>query len=141
MIVHAILAALILGQNTSTDPRLAGAFRENKNGWVYAHLHGSPEEIGYQYGYLLAPEIDDANKELHGELSFYGKDWAFYRKAAAEMYWPKVPAEYKAEIKGMSEGLAAKGYRYDTTDLLVQNSWIDLAWYYLPYLQDLEAKG
>src|SRR5882757_189488 len=39
------------------DP-LAKASRENKNGWVYVHLEGSPTDIGYQHGYLLAEEID-----------------------------------------------------------------------------------
>ena len=37
---------------------LAKASRENKNGWIYVHLEGSPHDIGYQHGYLLANEID-----------------------------------------------------------------------------------
>ena len=34
--------------------RLGKASRENKNGWVYVHLEGSPSDIGYQHGYLLS---------------------------------------------------------------------------------------
>src|SRR5436305_8354927 len=41
------------------DPRLQKGFRFQKGGWTYVHLEGSPAEIGYQHGYLLAPEIQD----------------------------------------------------------------------------------
>ncbi|HTV65472.1 MAG TPA: hypothetical protein VMD98_07710, partial [Bryocella sp.] len=42
-------------QDSSTDPRLAGAFRRPaQNGWTYVHLTGTPSEIGFQHGYLLA---------------------------------------------------------------------------------------
>jgi hypothetical protein len=39
---------------------LGGAYRFERGGWVYVHLEGSPREIGYQHGYLLATEILDA---------------------------------------------------------------------------------
>ena len=32
--------------------------REDKNGWIYLHAEGSPTDIGYQHGYLLANDID-----------------------------------------------------------------------------------
>ena len=43
-----------------SDARLAKAYRFQKGGWTYVHLQGSPSEIGFQHGYLLAPEIADA---------------------------------------------------------------------------------
>src|SRR5260370_32979067 len=42
------------------DPRLKGGSRFEEGGWVYVHLEGDAEAIGYQHGYLLAPEIEDA---------------------------------------------------------------------------------
>src|SRR5208282_4948818 len=39
---------------------LQGAYRFDQGGWVFIHLQGSPRQIGYQHGYLLAPEILDA---------------------------------------------------------------------------------
>jgi len=39
---------------------LRGAYRFERGGWVYVHLEGSPREIGYQHGHLLAAEIFDA---------------------------------------------------------------------------------
>lgn len=137
MLAHVIVALLLLPPNQ--DPRLQGSFRESKNGWIYAHFQGAPRDIGYQYGYLLAAEIDDANKELHNFLSYSGKDWKWYRENSWKLFWPKVDGEYKQELLGMAEGLRARGYHYDTNDMLVQNSWIDLDWYYLPYLQSKEA--
>src|SRR5450755_486983 len=45
------------------DAELKGAFRQpQKNGWTFVHLQGSPHQIGFQNGYLLAPEIEDTLK-------------------------------------------------------------------------------
>ena len=45
------------------DAHLKGAFRKPaQNGWIYVHLEGSPFDVGFQHGYLLAPEIQDAEK-------------------------------------------------------------------------------
>jgi hypothetical protein len=44
----------------SSDARLQKAYRFQKGGWTYVHLEGSPSEIGYQHGFLLAFEISDA---------------------------------------------------------------------------------
>jgi hypothetical protein len=119
-----------------TDSRLLKGFREEKGGWVFAHLEGKPRDIGFQYGYLLANEIDDANRALRLFLKNDSKqDWEFFRQTAQRLFWQKVDREYQEELEGMAEGMRARGLTYDTTDLLAQNSWIDIAWYYLPYLQ------
>ena len=39
--------------------RLGGSYRFERAGWIYVHLEGSPEQIGYQHGSLLAHEIAD----------------------------------------------------------------------------------
>ena len=36
---------------------LLKANRHEKNGWIYLHIEGSPEERGFQHGYLLSKEI------------------------------------------------------------------------------------
>ena len=38
---------------------LSGSYRFDKNGWSFVHLEGTPEQVGYQHGYLLAREILD----------------------------------------------------------------------------------
>ena len=56
------IAATVAASSRSgaNDPRLAGAYRFERGKWTYVHLQGTPDQIGYQHGYLLAPEIADA---------------------------------------------------------------------------------
>ena len=123
-------------------PSLLKAYREEKTGWIYIHVEGSPNEIGYQHGYLLAPEIDDAIKMMKFYLSHAThKDWNFYREAAEKMLWPKLTDEYKNEIEGIADGLQAHGKKYDRTDIAALNGWIELAQYYLPALRAKKIKG
>jgi hypothetical protein len=63
-----VLPMMMAAQTASTDPRLQHAFRRpERNGWTFVHLEGTPSEIGFQHGYLLAPEIEDALKVIELE--------------------------------------------------------------------------
>lgn len=96
--------------HAGTDRRLGNAYREDKEGWVFVHVEGSPDEIGYQHGYLLAPEIGNSIRALRFYLIHSTrKDWNFYRHAAKKMFWPKLTDEYRDEIKGIAKGLRARG--------------------------------
>src|ERR1700760_1212674 len=67
--------------NKSGDDRLAKASREDKNGWIYLHLEGSPSDIGYQNGYLAANEIDTSIQAIAYLFAHETKeDWNFYRR-------------------------------------------------------------
>ena len=95
-------------QQTTKD-RLAKAFREDKNGWIFLHLQGSPSDIGYQHGYLAANEIDTTIQAVAYTLAHETKkDWSFYRQAAKNFLWDKLDREYKDEINGIVDGLHAK---------------------------------
>ena len=48
----------------AADARLQGAYRFERNGWIYVHLQGPPATLGYQHGYLLAAEIADLLRVL-----------------------------------------------------------------------------
>src|SRR5690349_5616766 len=74
---------------------LKGAYRlPKKNGWTYVHLHGTPHEIGFQNGYLLAPEIQDLlNVVMLEQKHDSAKDWPFFRDAAHNMFWPHIEQE------------------------------------------------
>src|ERR1700723_1240852 len=69
---------------------LKGAFRRPaNNGWTFVHLQGTPHEIGFQNGYLLAPEIEDTIKVTMLEVTHENqKDWQFFRDAAQNMMCP-----------------------------------------------------
>lgn len=128
----ALLGAVALLHSQPQDPRLEKAYRYEKAGWVYAHLEGKPRTIGFQYGYLLAPEIDDAHKALKA-TDLGEKSWTWYREEGKKLFWEKLDPEYKEELMGLAEGLTAKGYKHDVWDMLAFNSHIELSGYYLPW--------
>lgn len=133
-----LVAALLL---LPPDPRLAHAWRKSEAGWIYAHLEGEPREIGYQYGSLLAPEIADAQAALKSQLrAETGKDWDFYRQTAKTLFWNKLDPEYRQEIEGQAEGLAAHGVHADAWDVLAFNGYIEIEQYYLPWLAHRPTK-
>ncbi|HUI29467.1 MAG TPA: C45 family peptidase [Candidatus Acidoferrales bacterium] len=141
-LVFAAYSLFLTSWHASLDARLENASREDKAGWIYIHVEGTPNQIGYQHGYLLAREIDDAIKTLKFYLSrSTRKDWSFYRQSAEKMFRPKLTDEYKNEIEGISEGLNARGMKYDTIDITALNGWIELAQYYLPALRAKRIKG
>src|SRR5436190_21421457 len=107
--------------------RLAKASRENKNGWIYVHLEGSPSDIGYQHGYLLANDIDTSIQAVSYLLKHdTHEDWEFYRTAARNFLWPKLEQEYKDEINGIVEGLHAQKKTYDRLDITGYNDLEEL---------------
>jgi hypothetical protein len=120
----------------ANDARLKGAYRYEKGGWIYVHLQGAPSAIGYQHGFLLAEEIEDAFPAVSTGMTHSSqRDWAFYRQAAREMLWPKIDEEYKEELQGIAEGLNARtGSKLDVYDIVAFNAFEELPDYYLPWL-------
>src|SRR5260221_14358212 len=103
--------------STSSDPLLAKAKREDKAGWIYVHLEGSPKDIGFQHGSLLATEIDDLIKTMQYFLPHNsGKDWTLCREEVKKMVWNKIDPVYQEEITGVPEGPKTKGFQYDVYD-------------------------
>jgi Phospholipase B len=142
-ILPGFLALLICARVLAgSDPRLSKASRYEKAGWIYVHLEGSPANIGYQHGYLLAKEIDEGIRMTKYFLkNSTGKDWTFYRNASKKMFWNKIDPEYQEEIAGIVEGLAAAGKKYDVYDLVALNGNIELSQYYVPWLEEKAKAG
>ncbi|HEV2385852.1 MAG TPA: C45 family peptidase [Candidatus Acidoferrales bacterium] len=116
------------------DPRLQGSYRFERNGWIYLHLQGSPEQIGYQHGYLLAPEIQDAFAAVKLEDTHdTRRPWSFFRQAAHDMLWPKIDPEYQTELQGIARGLEARGAAMDIEDVVALNAFEELPGYYVPW--------
>jgi hypothetical protein len=136
---------LIFQACTSTavkhDP-MAKASREDKNGWIFVHLEGSPHDIGYQHGFLLANEIDTTLHSVAFMLKHdVNKDWAFFRDCARQFMWDKLDREYKDEINGIVEGLKAKNHHLDSLDITAYNAFLELGYYYVPQLMDAAKPG
>ncbi len=122
-------------QAGSADPRLHGAYRFEQNGWTYVHLQGTPEQIGYQHGYLLAPEIADAMEAYKLRATHdTRRDWAFFKKAAHEVFWPHIEPEYQQELQGIVSGLRARGVSLDLDEIVALNAMAETADYYVPWL-------
>ena len=125
------------GAQNAGDPLLAKAYRFESGGWIYVHLEGSPHDLGYQHGYLLAPEIADAYAALSLQMTHTTqRDWEFFRRAAREMLWPKIDPEYQAELKGIVDGLDARKVKLDLYDIVAMNAFEELPDYYVPWLNE-----
>ncbi len=125
----------------AADDPLRGAYRFEQNGWIFVHLEGSPQRLGFQHGALLAPEIADLLRVLKPFLQETTKrDWAFYREAGQRILWPKIDAEFQAEIDGIVAGLRSKNVVADRWDVVALNALEELPSYYVPWLEKQQGK-
>lgn len=126
----------------SNDPRLKNAYAFDRGGWVYVHLEGDPSTIGYQHGYLLADEIEDAFPAISADMTNDSKrDWPFFREVAREQLWPKLDPEYQQELQGIAEGVHARtGSQLDVYDIVALNSFEEVPDYYVPWLNKQTKK-
>ncbi|MGC2473442.1 MAG: C45 family peptidase [Candidatus Sulfotelmatobacter sp.] len=126
------------------DPRLDKAYRFQQGGWTYVHLEGSPADVGYQHGYLLASEIQDAFEAIKlFDTHQSQRDWEFFRATARQMLWPHIDPEYQQELQGIADGVKAHGVSLDVWDIVALNAFEEVPDYYLPWLnkQQKSAKN
>jgi hypothetical protein len=132
-IVVAGLSAIAVqaSRSQSPDARLKSALRRTPvNGWTYVRLEGTPAEVGFQNGYLLAPEIQDLEKVFALEIPHdTHHDWAFYRAAARDVLWPHIETEYREELQGIADGLHARGVSLDLWDVVAMNAALEWGYY------------
>ncbi|HXY77271.1 MAG TPA: C45 family peptidase [Candidatus Acidoferrales bacterium] len=116
---------------------MKGAFRRSENnGWTFVHLQGTPHEIGFQNGYLLAPEIEDTLKvTILEQMHESKKDWQFFRDAAQNMMWPHIEPEYREELQGIADGVNAHGVgmKIDLWDVVALNAAEEWEYYVKEY--------
>src|SRR5271167_3029283 len=92
-LVMAVFSSLTMFAATQANgegdaSRLKPAYRFERSKWIYVHLEGSPSDIGYQHGYLLAPEIADGfNVVKFRDTHRTQRDWNFFRKTAETVIW------------------------------------------------------
>jgi hypothetical protein len=147
--VGALVLSLLFAQQYSSrfaraetqNQQLQGSYRFERNGWIYIHLEGSPDRVGYQHGYLLAPEIEDLLRVSKPFLEHETKrDWNFYRQASEEILWPKIDAEFQSEIDGIVKGANAQGVKADRWDIVALNALEELPYYYVPWLDKKQGR-
>jgi len=132
MVCLAVVALFpLLAAAPAPDPRLSGAFRKPaENGWTFVHLEGDPYRVGFQNGYLLAPEIAEFQKVVALEMNHdTKKPWSFFRNVAEKELWPLVEQEYRDELRGITEGVQARGVQMDIWDTVAMNAFLELGYY------------
>lgn len=132
LIAGAALVLSLSARASDSDPRLRGAFRNPaKDGWTFLHLEGTPREIGFQHGYLLTAEIEDAKLAIElGSVHELKHSWQELRQVSETVLLPHVPSEYRQELEGIGDGLKARGSKLDLLDLVTMNASMELPYYY-----------
>ena len=123
------------------DDLLSNSSRIDVNGWIFVRSTGDPYQIGFQNGSLLGSEIVDAIKavKLIGEGG-YKRSWRFFCETAMNLFWPKLPEEYRQEIQGIVDGVASSKVRnVHLQDVVALNGYFDLVSYHY-WLKSKESK-
>ncbi|MBI5760258.1 MAG: hypothetical protein HZA46_17215 [Planctomycetales bacterium] len=123
--------------NFTPDPasvvRFGPAWRYPQDGWIVLHIEGSPYDRGYQHGRLLAREIADYIQSI-AEIRSHeapAKAWKDVRLFVNALFLRRFHAEYLEEMKGIADGAAAAGAKFDgrridLLDVVVINSDVEL---------------
>ena len=138
------IPAIAGGGPKTADIRLKKAYRFEQAGWTYVHLEGSPQDIGYQHGYLLSAEIADALAAIKlFDTHQTQLDWEFFRTTAKIVLWPHIDSEYQKELEGIASGARAKGVAVDVYDIVALNAFEEVPDYYVPWMkkQNKSAKN
>ena len=111
--------------------------RPDRNGWIYVHLEGTPEQLGFQNGYWLAPEIQSAIETFHVSMPHdTQRSWAWLHQAALETMLPHIEVQYRQELQGIVGGLVARGVHADLGDVILLNAFEELPDYYVPWYNE-----
>ena len=130
--VFSLALALAAFLQAAPDARLRNSFRNPvKDGWLYVHLEGSPAEVGFQHGYLLASEIEDCKKAIELSVTHQlNHAWSELRTVSATFLWLHVTPEYREELQGIEDGLKVHGSKLDAIDLVTMNAYMEFPYYY-----------
>lgn len=122
----------------ATDPRLEGAFmRPPQDNWTLVHLQGTPSQIGFQNGYLLAPRIEDFLKVVRLEQTHAShRPWSWFRTQAQQVMWPYIEPEYQQELQGIADGVTAHGGHMDVWDVTAMNAFEEWGYFVEQYDKD-----
>ncbi|MGA1821836.1 MAG: C45 family autoproteolytic acyltransferase/hydrolase [Thermoplasmatota archaeon] len=114
------------------DP--CGGYITEKEGFLHIQVSGSPDDIGYQHGVLLADLIPRSlSAYAHATERSYGLDWTEVRRHG-RTYWRLVPDEQREEIEAIARGSSENGARnplgdpVDWVDILSLNAIWDIWW-------------
>src|SRR5436305_4498377 len=144
LLIPLLLTSMAVGKDTPNgvkefvpDPasvqRLGPAYRYPQAGWIVLHIEGDPYERGYQHGKLLAPEIADYVNALatYRSTKAPSEAWRDQRLIINALFLRRYDKEYLEEMKGIADGAAAAGAKFDgraldLIDIVAINSGIEI---------------
>lgn len=113
--------------------RYGPAYRYPQAGWIVLHIEGKPYDRGFQHGRLLAPEIAGYVKCFaEGQSSKSpGDGWRLTRTLVNAVFLRKFDPEYLEEMKGIADGAAEAGAKFDgrpidLIDIVSVNCWAEI---------------
>jgi hypothetical protein len=110
---------------------LVKAKRSEQDGWVCLRIAGAPREMGFQHGYLLAPEIASSMNIVRKKwFHDTGMEWEWLVEQSERILRPKVDPKILQEIEGIVEGLAAAGVTTTFPEMITFNGFIDLDYWW-----------
>src|SRR5450759_1118691 len=127
------------GQQLTNDQKIwfSKVNRHEKNGWIYLHIEGSPEERGFQHGYLLAKEIKDALFETSTVWHYQtALDWQWMVQKSDKMFTQGIDAENLQEIDGIVEGMKAAGMSTSRAEIVAYNGSTEFMNYWWPQVKE-----
>jgi len=115
--------------------RYGPAYRYPQSGWTVLHIEGAPYERGVQHGRLMAAEIVGFIKAraIARNSKSPVEAWREARTLVNALFLRRYDAEYLQEMKGIADGAAAAGGKYDDRpvdliDIATINSDLELAY-------------
>lgn len=115
------------------DEILKKARFDDENGIKILHIKGSPYEMGYQHGRLLADKIDlMVSRTLLATTAYVAAQTNSNLERAEEMLWigqkkaePFLPEELEEEMVGIADGVRDAGGKATLDQILLWNSNYD----------------
>ena len=112
---------------------LSQAHRHEKAGWIYVHIEGTPQERGFQHGYLLAKEIAECLRVARAKWRHDSSlEWSWLIAHTKGFLEPAIDPENRAELLGIAEGMTAAGVPTTYDELVTYNATYELQWYWWP---------
>jgi hypothetical protein len=143
LVVGALVVAT--GDGTAAEPltefrpdpvsvqRYGKGYRYPQAGWIVLHAEGEPYERGEQHGRLLAPEIAAYVHSCSLQQSPKAPEdaWKVTRAMVNALFVRQFEPEYLEEMKGIADGAAAAGAKFDgrpidLTDIVALNCWPEI---------------
>lgn len=129
---------LQMGGTSGHEARLRDSRREDVEGWIVLRQCGRPYELGFQNGWWLAGEIRDELRRLqpYVKAACPGYDWTLFREAAETLYWPRLDERLREELRGVADGMKARGeVGTDLVDIVALNGYVETLYSYHPWLE------